>query len=105
MYTSHKLQKTNHFQQRLSQRGIKQAFVDLTLKYGKTDGDKIILDKKACKKALECVETEERALKQIYSRGGYVVVKDDSTLITAYRKNSYSNNLAKNKKTFQINKD
>ena len=47
MITS-QLQPTAHFRRRMSQRGIKQAYVDLTLEYGKEMGDKLILQKDPC---------------------------------------------------------
>mgnify|MGYP000850560323 FL=1 len=94
MITS-QLQPTAHFRRRMSQRGIKQAYVDLALEYGKEMGDKLILDKKDCKKILARLEHEAQALKQILSRGGYIIVKSDEALITVYRKNSYSRNLAR----------
>lgn len=95
MITSQQLQTTAHFRQRMSQRGIKQVYVDLTLAYGKEMGDKVVLDKKSCRKVLERLEGEAQALKQILSSGGYVVVIGDKTLITVYRKDSYSQNLAR----------
>ena len=49
MITSQQLQTTAHFRQRMSQRGIKQVYVDLTLAYGKEMGDKVVLDKKSCR--------------------------------------------------------
>ena len=45
--------KTTHFEQRLSQRGIRQACIELTLAYGNKVGDKTIFDKKLCHKMLE----------------------------------------------------
>ena len=73
----------------------KKVYVDLTLAYGKEMGDKVVLDKKSCRKVLERLEGEAQALKQILSSGGYVVVTGDKTLITVYRKDSYSQNLAR----------
>ena len=95
MITSQQLPTTAHFRQRMSQRGIKQTYVDLTLAYGKEMGDKIVLDKKSCRKILERLEDEAQALKQILSSGGYVVVTGNKTLITVYRKDSFSPNLAR----------
>ena len=37
---------TNHFQARMSQRGLPKKVVDLVLEFGKYEGDKLFLDKK-----------------------------------------------------------
>ena len=44
----------------MSQRGIKQAYVDLTLAYGKEMGDKIVLDKKVAERFLNVWKTKRR---------------------------------------------
>ena len=86
--------KTTHFEKRLSQRGIRQACIELTLAYGNKVGDKTIFDKKLCRKMLEELESMKKALTHIQSIGGYTVVETDGKLITAYRKDSYSRNKA-----------
>ncbi|WP_192875529.1 DUF4258 domain-containing protein [Ignatzschineria cameli] len=34
------MQQTQHFKQRLSQRGVTRKMIDFTLDYGKVDGDR-----------------------------------------------------------------
>lgn len=97
-----RFKQSKHFRQRRSQRGIKQSYVDLALTYGREVGDKIILDRMACRWALgvgDHQEGEEQDLLHIMSMGGYVIVKNESTLITTYRRNSYSRKLAKTPRT------
>lgn len=86
--------KTTHFQQRMSQRGIRQACIELTLAYGDKKGDKTTFDKKLCRKMLEELEAIKKALTHIQHIGGYTVVESEGRLITAYRKDSYSRNKA-----------
>lgn len=86
--------KTTHFEKRLSQRGIRQACIALTLAFGDKNGDKTTFDKKLCKKMLEELESIKKALTHIQSIGGYTVIEADGKLITAYRKNSFSRNKA-----------
>ena len=40
--------KTRHIARRMSQRGIKSEVLDMVSKFGVRDGDKLILNRKAC---------------------------------------------------------
>lgn len=84
------MSKTRHIQQRMSQRGIQQSMIDMTLEYGEPQGDKVILNKKG----LDCILKEIEKLKQcalkLRQKGGLVVIDCHNTLITAYALNSYS---------------
>lgn len=74
------MHKTKHFQQRMSQRGIKQDMVDLVLTYGETQGDKIILSRKASAQLMAAVRT----LGKILDKGGLVVVTSGDAQLTTY---------------------
>lgn len=74
------MHKTRHFQQRMSQRGINQDMVDLVLSYGETDGDKVILSRKASARLMEAART----LAKILDKGGLVVVASGDAQLTTY---------------------
>jgi len=74
------MRKTRHFQQRMTQRGINQDMVDLVLSYGETDGDKVILSRKASARLMEAART----LAKILDKGGLVVVASGDAQLTTY---------------------
>lgn len=74
------MHKTKHFQQRMSQRGISQAMIDLVLGYGENEGDKVVLSRKKA----EQLRAGFRALMKIMDKGGVVVVAEGETQITTY---------------------
>lgn len=74
------MHKTKHFQQRMSQRGISQDMVDLVLTYGETEGDKVILSRKASARLMEAART----LAKILDKGGLVVVASGDAQLTTY---------------------
>jgi hypothetical protein len=83
------MSKTRHIQKRMSQRGIQQSMVDMTLEYGEPQGDKVILNRKG----IDCILKEIEKLKQcalkLRQKGGLVVVDYHNTLITSYALNSF----------------
>ena len=83
---------TKHCQARLSQRGLPKRLVDLVLEFGKDNGDKLILNKKATQKVIDEIDTMRRELLKVMDKGGVTVVIDNDTLITAYNTNSYKRN-------------
>ena len=74
------MRKTRHFQQRMTQRGINQDMVDLVLSHGETDGDKVILSRKASARLMEAART----LAKILDKGGLVVVASGDAQLTTY---------------------
>ena len=72
--------RTAHFQQRMSQRGIDQAMVDLVLGYGEANGDKVVLDRKNAAR----FATAARSLMKILDKGGVVIVAAGDTQLTTY---------------------
>ncbi len=83
------MKKTYHFQQRLSQRGIRTSFIDLLNIFGLCDGDKISLSKKNCLLLSRILADTKRNLDKMAEKGGYSMVAVDDVLITAYRINSF----------------
>lgn len=83
---------TQHIQQRLSQRGISRAMVELVLDHGRLDQDRYILGRKEAAQRLRQIQHEERTLKKILDKGGVVVVAEDNALITTYNRTSKSRN-------------
>ena len=76
--------KTRHIQKRMSQRGIKQAMIDMVLNFGVPQGDKIILNRKGLDGVLRELETLKQSAMKMRERGGVVVVANGDTLLTTY---------------------
>ena len=73
------MQKTRHIE-RMSQRGISGAMIDLALNYGEDAGDKVILDRRTATRVLK----DLRTLLKIIDKGGIAVVVQGDALITTY---------------------
>jgi hypothetical protein len=80
---------TKHCQTRMSQRGLPKKLLDLVLEFGKTNGDKLILNKKNTQKVINEIDKMRKELLKIMDKGGVTVVVDNEILITAYNTNSY----------------
>ena len=80
------MQKTKHFQKRMSQRAIKETLVEMVLGFGTPlyDG-KVRLDRKAIKKVRENLDAFRKLLLEAERKGGVVVVLEDDILITTYQ--------------------
>ncbi len=79
--------KTKHIQRRMSQRGISQDMVDLVLRYGESEGDKIILSRRASARLMAAART----LAKILDKGGLVVVTSGDAQLTTYNYQGRSN--------------
>jgi len=82
--------KTRHIQQRMSQRGIKDEMLELVGQFGSWNGDKCILNKKACSAALQELDSMRKQLIHLKEKGGLVLVHENGSDITAYRLDSYT---------------
>jgi hypothetical protein len=78
---------SQHAGQRMSQRGISRRLVEFTLRHGRIDGDKHVLDRKASLELIDALNEELRLAKQALEKGGVTVVEGDDTIITVYNKN------------------
>ena len=76
--------ETLHINQRVRQRGITKNMIDLTLEYGKLQGDKIKLGTRRIKELLRTKGELKSELLKIMDKGGLIVVFSGATLITAY---------------------
>lgn len=74
------MHKTKHFRQRMGQRGISQAMIDLVLGYGDNEGSKVVLSRKKSEQLREALRT----LMKIVDKGGLVVVAEGDAQITTY---------------------
>lgn len=84
------MSRTRHFKARMSQRAIKKELVNLTLKFGDQNGDKVILNKSGGKKLLEELRNLEKITKALIDKGGVVVIESNGDLITTYRVDSFN---------------
>lgn len=76
--------KTKHFSSRISQRGIREATVQLVQKHGCPHGDKLVLGRKQIRSVLEVLDKERKELIRAMDKGGVIVVESCGDLITAY---------------------
>lgn len=82
--------KTRHIQQRMSQRSIKQEWLDLVKRFGTDDGDKVILNQRGIDCALDTMKKLATQLQKMRTRGGIVLVEEGGEEITTYAINSFS---------------
>ncbi|MBE8232631.1 MAG: hypothetical protein HAW67_02765 [Endozoicomonadaceae bacterium] len=82
--------KTRHIQQRMSQRCIKDEMLELIGQFGSWNGDRCILNEKACSKVLQALEAMRKQLVHAKEKGGFVLVNENGADITAYRLDSYT---------------
>lgn len=95
------MHRTHHFKARMSQRGITQSLIDLTLEYGeehpehiertvlgRRQAGRLLADKQrqlhVKERDLITAKRELQLLKKLIDKGGVVVVEDNATLITTY---------------------
>jgi len=81
--------KTRHIQQRMNQRGIKSEMLDIVQQFGMWQGDKCILNRKACNDVLSELDKIRRDVIKMKEKGGLVLVHDDGADITTYALESY----------------
>jgi hypothetical protein len=81
--------KTRHIQQQMNRRSINDRMLYMIEQFGVNNGDKIILNRKAC----QSIESELRRLlsdiTKLQGRGGAVLVSAGGDLITTYTLDSY----------------
>ncbi len=81
--------RTRHIGRRMSQRGIKQALIDLTLQFGEDAHDKCVLGRRGLVQLIDELRDLQRTAMQALDKGGVIVVQADGVLITAYNVDSY----------------
>lgn len=84
------MHKTRHIQQRMSQRGITEAIINMVFDFGISDGDKITLDKKNCQLLSKLFEQMKRTTDNMAEKGCYTLVASGESLVTVYRLNSFN---------------
>ena len=75
---------SHHAAQRMSQRGIPRRLVDFALRYGRVEGDKLVVDRNESRRIIESLTEELRLAKRVLDKGGITVVDGGDTLITVY---------------------
>jgi hypothetical protein len=83
------MSKTLHMHQRMSQRGISQAMLDLAKRFGCESGDKTILNRKSIDAALKEFKKIQADLQKMRERGGLVIIEAGELEITAYGLEKY----------------
>jgi hypothetical protein len=82
------MQISQHAGQRMNQRGISRRLLDFTLRHGRVEGDKHIIDRNESRRIIETLTEELRLAKRIMDKGGITVVEGDrDTVVTTYNVN------------------
>ena len=81
--------KTRHIQQRMNQRGIKSEMLDIVQQFGMWQGDKCILNRKACNDVLSELDKVRKDVIKMKEKGGLVLVHDEGMDITTYALESF----------------
>ena len=82
--------KTKHYGARVSQRGIREATVELAQQHGIPHGDKLVLGRKQIRSVLDALDRERKELIRAMDKGGVIVVEGGGTLVTAYDFDSFN---------------
>lgn len=76
---------TRHAGQRMNQRGVSRRLVEFTLRHGRIEGDRRVLDRKESRRIIEQLTEELRLAKRVIDKGGVVVVEGErDAIVTTY---------------------
>ncbi|MEP7311498.1 MAG: DUF4258 domain-containing protein [Pseudomonadota bacterium] len=75
---------TRHADQRMNQRGIPRSLVDFTLRHGRIDGDRHVLNRREADRVIESLKEELHLALRVRDKGGIAVVEGSGTVITTY---------------------
>ena len=75
---------SHHADQRMNQRGISRRLMDFTLRHGRVEGNKRVLDRKESRRIIESLTEELRLARQAMDKGGVTVVESGDIIVTAY---------------------
>jgi hypothetical protein len=68
----------------MNQRGIPRRLVEFTLRHGRVEGDRHVLDRHESRRIIAALTEELRLAKRIMDKGGVTVVEGNDTVITTY---------------------
>lgn len=85
---------TRHIQQRMSERCINEAMLQLVESFGvhSPNGERIILDTKSLDSLEKCMRGLIKTIEVSKRRGGFTLVEMEGEKITIFANNSYSKN-------------
>jgi hypothetical protein len=75
---------TLHSRHRMAQRGIPQRLVDFTLRHGRIEGDRHVLDRRETKRLVKSLQEDLRVAMHVLDKGGVTVVEEDGGVITTW---------------------
>jgi hypothetical protein len=73
----------------MSQRGITGDMIELAIRFGTLDGDRIVLGRKELGRLIAEVRDIERVAMKAIDKGGVVVVEAGGNLVTTYNRDSF----------------
>lgn len=75
---------SRHADQRMNQRGIPRRLLDFTLRHGRIEGDRHVLDRRETRRVIDELHEQLRLALQVMDKGGVTVVEADGTVVTTY---------------------
>jgi Domain of unknown function (DUF4258) len=75
---------SRHADQRMNQRGITRRLVDFTLRHGRVEGDRHVLDRREARRVIAELQEQLRLALQVMDKGGVAVVEAEGTIVTTY---------------------
>ena len=73
-----------HADQRMNQRGISRRLMEFTLRHGRIEWNKRVLDRQESRRSIDSLTEELRLARQAMDKGGVTVVESDHNIVTAY---------------------
>ena len=73
-----------HADQRMNQRGIPRRLMEFTLRHGRIEWNKRVLDRQESRRIIDSLTEELRLARQAMDKGGVTVVESDHNIVTAY---------------------
>jgi DNA transposition AAA+ family ATPase len=80
------METTKHMHQRMAQRGISRAMVDLVLAFGEESSDRCTLGRDEARRLLAELQALMRITKKVLDKQGVTVVLQGNALITTYNR-------------------
>lgn len=77
---------TQHSRHRMARRGIPQRLVDFTLRHGRIEGDRRVLDRRETRLLVASLQEDLRLAMHVLDKGGVTVVEEDGSVITTWNR-------------------
>ena len=89
------MNRTRHFEARMTQRGITKDLVDFVREFGEIDQDKHILGRRELERLIDSIDQIKRTAVRAIDKGGLVVVEAEGRLVTTYARRTFDRSKAR----------